>query len=296
MKTVIASLPVHIVLIQIGTASGAGSIQLSACPNSACPGNYQSFPLEECTLMYQCFQAANGEFGYIYPRIVDREKKVVAVDLYDTGDDDCSGPQRTEDPLSAGWMGECSDECWGEHTSKIGVGPMGCNLDGTDGASLPSTNGDSGSGSIQLSASCTDSACPGKHQTFPIGVCSLMYQCFQEANGKFGYIYPRIVDREKEVVAVDIYDVNDIDCSGAKRFEDPLSVGWMGTCSDECWGELTSQIGVGPMGCDFSGNDGTSNVPSSSSLSSDARKAYHTAGRAAVLAPVIGMISFFAQL
>uniref|UniRef100_A0A7S4JFA5 Uncharacterized protein n=1 Tax=Odontella aurita TaxID=265563 RepID=A0A7S4JFA5_9STRA len=81
-KRVAMTFYIAVLIVCSGVASGSGSIQLSAFTDSACPGKYQTFPLDECTLMYKCFQALNGKFGHIYPRFVDQKGEVVAVDIY----------------------------------------------------------------------------------------------------------------------------------------------------------------------------------------------------------------------
>mmetsp|Transcript_22597 Transcript_22597/g.46882 ORF Transcript_22597/g.46882 Transcript_22597/m.46882 type:complete len:153 (+) Transcript_22597:112-570(+) len=99
--------------------------------------------------------------------------------------------------------------------------------------------------SIQL-CGCPDSACPNRCAEFEIGKCTLMYQCFLEANNFFAYIRPERTANENELI-VNVY--NDPTCSGEPRFDssDPLT-GWQGSCDSNCWGGQ-SKIGAGPKGC-----------------------------------------------
>ena len=113
---------------------GVDYVNLCACPVlSACPGNCGRFTVNDdsCQVFYQCFLEVNGLFGYVKltHTEVDGEEDIVQVLIYDTND--CSGPPRFPDPSAVGFEGSCSDECWGDMTSKIGAGSCGT-LSSTD--------------------------------------------------------------------------------------------------------------------------------------------------------------------
>jgi len=90
---------------------------------SACPGSCMEVKFNECSMMYQCFQQANGLFAYIYP-VFNANTNTVSIQLYE--DKNCTQRRFIDlDPSDIGWEGLCDDTCWSQ-TSQIGSG--GCNL------------------------------------------------------------------------------------------------------------------------------------------------------------------------
>jgi len=118
------------------TPDGVDYVDLCACPVlSACPGNCGRFTVNDdsCQVFYQCFLEVNGLFGYVkvtHTSEVDDGEDIVQVLIYDTND--CSGPPRFPDPSAVGFEGTCTDECWGDTTSKIGAGSCGTSSSTTD--------------------------------------------------------------------------------------------------------------------------------------------------------------------
>lgn len=109
-------------------ADGVDYVDLCACPIlSACPGNCGRFTVNDdsCQVFYQCFLEVNGLFGHVKVTRTefDGQEDIVQVLIYDTND--CSGPPRFPDPSAVGFEGACTDECWGDMTSKIGAGSCG---------------------------------------------------------------------------------------------------------------------------------------------------------------------------
>jgi hypothetical protein len=87
---------------------------------------------------------------------------------------------------------------------------------------------------------CPDvSACPNRCGTLELGKCEPMYQCFLPANGLFAYVLAEGTFDGN--ITINVYD--DPDCT-LLRFVDPSSVGFEGSCDDECWGPDTSKVGA----------------------------------------------------
>jgi hypothetical protein len=87
---------------------------------------------------------------------------------------------------------------------------------------------------------CPTSACPGNCDVFSMNECQPFYQCFMEANGIFGYVLPELAADGDVVVHVH----NDENCE-TQRF-DSASSGWKGTCTSECWSNVSK---LGAQGC-----------------------------------------------
>eukprot|EP00980_Cylindrotheca_fusiformis_P020208 scaffold7294_cov93-Cylindrotheca_fusiformis.AAC.7 len=96
------------------------------------------------------------------------------------------------------------------------------------------------SDTVELCA-CPDSPCPGSCRVYETEQCQPFYQCFSEANGLFGHVYPTLSSDGREVV-VKVYG-NSTCPSGAEVF-DSAENGWAGFCNTACW-SLKSNIGAG---------------------------------------------------
>jgi hypothetical protein len=121
----------------IAATSNDGDIvvTLCACPESACPGNCNVFPMSECQPFYQCFMEANGIFGFVLPKLASDGDVIVQV----YNDENCEN-RRFDSASSSGFKGSCTSECWSD-ISKIGA--QGCAMledDTSDARKRISTN------------------------------------------------------------------------------------------------------------------------------------------------------------
>ena len=103
------------------------------------------------------------------------------------------------------------------------------------------------SDTIKLCA-CDFSPCAGSCQVFNAEECQPFEQCFNELNGRFGYIYPKIQGDE---AVVNVYV--DANCT-IEKF-DPEYNGWRGFCDSNCW---STRSMVGADGCISSSSSSSS--------------------------------------
>ena len=107
-------------------------------------------------------------------------------------------------------------------------------------------------GTIKLCA-CDVSPCAGKCQVFNTEQCQPFEQCFNELNGRFGYVYPKIKEGTEDEAVVHVY-VDDA-CT-IEKF-DPETNGWAGFCDTNCW---STRSMIGADGCTSSSSSSSSSI------------------------------------
>ena len=109
--------------------------------------------------------------------------------------------------------------------------------------------------SIRL-CGCETSACPTHCDTFELGKCAPLYQCFLEGNPLLIYVKPVVKAGTTSNVTLVTYLSTDSSCQNEIYLE-----GWEGDCDDSCWSEDVTKIGA--RGC--SESSATQNEIASSS-------------------------------